>query len=138
MIDYQMSRFTSPAVDLLYFMFTSTEKKLRSEHYDNFIRIYYKNFAAHLTRLGTNPEKVFTFKNLLSQLKKFGKFGIVMPAMVIPMIAAEGKDIIDLDTVAEGLKEGNDFEGFDKNKENLLYKKRMSDVIRDTIRLGYY
>lgn len=138
MIDYQVSRYTSPALDVLYFLFTSTDKGLRWEHYDNFIRIYHKNLSEHLTRLGSNPDKIFTLNNLLGQLKKFGKFGICMTAMVIPMISAEGKDIPDLDKTAESLQDGKGFEGFDQNDNNLIYKSRMSAVIRDIIRLGYY
>lgn len=138
MIDYQLSRFTSPALDVLYFLFTSTDKGLRSEHYNNLIRIYYKNLSEHLTRLGSNPDKIFTFNNLLGQLKKFGKFGICMPAMVLPMTSAESKDIPDLDKIADDMKDGKEFEGFDQNQNNTIYKTRMSDVIRDIIRLGYY
>lgn len=138
MIDYQLARFGSPALDVLYFLFTSTDKGLRTEHYDNLIRIYYKHLSAHLTRLGSNPDKIFTLNDLLDQLRKFGKFGLCMTAMVIPMISAESKDIPDLDKVAENLNEGTEFEGFDKNQKNMIYKTRMSDVIRDIIRLGYY
>lgn len=105
-------------MDIVYFIFTSTDKQLRAEHYKNLIRIYYKHLSQHLTRLGSNPEKLFTFNDLLDQLKRFGHYGLLMSTMLMPMITAKAV--------------------LDPKELNIVYKNRMSDIIRDVVRLGYY
>lgn len=61
-----------------------------------------------------------------------------MTAMVLPMTSTESKDMPDLDKSADDMKNGKDVKGFEQTEDNIVYKTRMSDVIRDIIRLGYY
>lgn len=134
-----MSRYTSPVLDLVYFIFTSTDKQLRTENYENLLRTYYKHMSEHLTRLGSNPETVFTFNDLLGQLRRFGQYGLIMSTMLIPMVTTETKDIPDMDEFSEKISRGEEIEGMMGVTEvSPAYKTRMSDVIRDIVRLGYY
>lgn len=133
-----MSRYTTPVLDIVYFIFTSTDKQLRTEQYENLIRIYYEHLSQHLTRLGSNPEKLFTFNDLLDQLKRFGRYGLVMATMLIPMVTTETKDIPNMDELSEQIHRGDTFDGTMIKEVNIAYKDRMSDVIRDTLSLGYY
>ncbi|KAK9686356.1 Ecdysteroid kinase-like family [Popillia japonica] len=41
LLDWQLSRYGSPALDLSYFIFTCTDHALRAKHYDNMIKFYY-------------------------------------------------------------------------------------------------
>lgn len=126
-------------LDIVFFIFSATDKQLRAENYDNLIRIYYKHLSQHLTRLGSNPEKLFTFKDLLDQLKKFGQYGLISASMVLHLMTTKTEDNPDMDEIAERIKRGEIVDGYMGVKEaNSAYKSRMSDVIRDVVRLGYY
>lgn len=49
-LDFQMARYGPPVLDVLYFIFSCTEKELRDQHYDSFLDIYHSSLATHLAR----------------------------------------------------------------------------------------
>lgn len=52
LIDFQLARYASPALDLLYFIFCNTQKELRDQHYEEFLRVYHSTLSKHLDRYG--------------------------------------------------------------------------------------
>lgn len=50
LLDWQITRYASPATDLAYLMFCSTTKELRDIHYDNFLKFYHENLSAQIRR----------------------------------------------------------------------------------------
>lgn len=50
MIDWQLSRLASPAMDFAYFVFLCTTKDIRDVHYTNFSRIYHESLSTQLQR----------------------------------------------------------------------------------------
>lgn len=53
LLDWQESRYSSPIVDIAYFLFCCTTKELRDAHYDNFLRVYHESLSAHIRRYKT-------------------------------------------------------------------------------------
>lgn len=47
-VDYQMSHFTSPGLDVNYFLSTSPSNDVREKKVDQLMEIYYDNFAKTL------------------------------------------------------------------------------------------
>lgn len=50
LLDWQISRYVSPIVDIIYFIFNCTTKKLRDAHYDGFLKTYHKSLSKHITK----------------------------------------------------------------------------------------
>lgn len=50
LLDWQVSRVSSPIIDLVYFIFTCTTKELREAHYNNFLKIYHESLSEHIRR----------------------------------------------------------------------------------------
>lgn len=50
LIDWQLSRYASPVIDLVIFMFFSTAKQFRDQHYDELLKIYHASLTDLLTR----------------------------------------------------------------------------------------
>lgn len=50
LIDWQISRHSSPIVDIVLFMFSCTTKQLRDYHYNAFLKEYYEHLSAHIRR----------------------------------------------------------------------------------------
>lgn len=50
LLDWQVSRHSSPILDITYFMFCCTTKELRDGHYDNFLKVYHENLSNHIRR----------------------------------------------------------------------------------------
>lgn len=50
LIDWQLSRYASPIVDLMYFIFLTTTRELRGRNYNVYLNTYYECLSNHLTR----------------------------------------------------------------------------------------
>lgn len=49
-LDWQFSRYASPVTELVVYLFCSTTKELRDQHYDEFLKIYYESLSNLLSR----------------------------------------------------------------------------------------
>lgn len=139
-VDWQICRYGSPAIDLVYFLFLGTDDQFRSEHYSTVIDVYYRSLCDHLTKLGGDPAKQFPRAELNRQLKAFGKFAFVMAILILPVICTPSEDLPDLDKTAEGVEKqdgGSYHIGANSEVGELRYRKRISGVIRDLVRFGY-
>lgn len=139
MVDWQISRFGSPALDLHYNLFSSTDKKLRDKEYQNLIKYYHQSLSDIVRKLGSDPNKVFPFDELQKSLKKAGKFAFVFSPILTQIMLADSKDIPDLDEMSAAMStEDVEFvRGFDE-KTQLYYNERMNDLMSDLIEYGYY
>lgn len=129
----------------MYYIFGCTVKSLRDLHYESFIDVYYESLSSFLTRLGTDPAKVFPRDVLNHHLKRFGKFGLAMAIMVLPIFTSNPEDTPDMDQMAEKFKDAQE-NGEELNESDLKfssantigeYNRRMDGVFRDMYRLGY-
>lgn len=50
LIDWQFARYASPVTDLVLYLFCSTTKELRDEHFDDFLKIYHESLSDLLQR----------------------------------------------------------------------------------------
>ncbi|XP_055538989.1 uncharacterized protein LOC129726391 [Wyeomyia smithii] len=139
LLDWQICRYASPALDLLYFLFCCTDGEFRAAHYDEMIRIYYDSLKILLEKLGGDASRQFPYTALLKQLKTFGRFGLMMATFLVPMLCIENQDLPDLNAEAEKFKETQkvDMIFAVNQRSEAKMRKRMSAVIRDVIRYGY-
>lgn len=139
-LDWQLLRPTSPVLDLVYFLFTSTNKSQRDEHYDEWIRMYYTTVAETINATGSEAAKLFTLNDCYDQLKKFGKYGLLMAPLLLHIITADPKDIPDMDAMVEEMQNKNNTSnnGFMKMGQLDRFNSRMRDVIRDIFEYGYF
>lgn len=87
--------------------------------------------------MGSDTEKIFSYDDLLDQLRKYGKYGLVMATIQLHFHTTQRMD--DLDKSAEEIKnmEHIEFNTVAEIKPNDEYMKRMRDVIIDMIDLEY-
>lgn len=50
LFDWQFARYASPVLDLVVFLFGSTSKELRDQHYEDFLQIYHQSLSDLLIR----------------------------------------------------------------------------------------
>lgn len=131
-----MSRFGSPVLDIVYFIFTSTDKKFRDLHYNVMLQLYHKSFVEHYERLSGKKTK-FTYQILLSELKRFGKYGVVMASILLPFVTAKPDTLPDMDKMVIEMINNPESMAEKIGELDPKYKTRMSDVIRDAVCLGY-
>lgn len=91
-----------------------------------------------LLRLGSDPERVFSFEIMQNHLRKYAKFGLMVASMVLPILTSNVDNKFDLNKVAEDFQNGKSTHSNSPfNLNNLTFGKRMRDVIIDMVQLGY-
>lgn len=139
-LDWQVIKYASPAIDLLYNIFPSTDKSLRDKEYDNILQTYYKSLSKTVKLLGSDPEKLFTYENLQSELKRYGKFLLMLAPIMIQMFLAESSEIKNLDELSDNAVKGGKIESLVdgiSEKSQLEYDRRLNNILIDVIELGY-
>lgn len=141
LIDWQLSRFCSPALDLLYNIFATTVKSTRDKEYKNWLKHYHQTLSENIRQLGSDPNKLFTYADLESQLKKFGRFAFFWGPMFTQINLADSDNIPDLDELSEEMnKDDGDIEFITKfdDERQKEYETRIRELLTDLVDYGYY
>lgn len=141
LLDWQIARYASPVLDLMYFLFTASTKRFRDKHYETLLDIYHQSLSSFMRRLGSDPEKLFPRKALDDQLKKFGRFGLFMAVMLLPVITTKSEDVPDLEEMAEKMESGADLsaevDNFRSESTEGIYREKIVGCCQDMVQLGY-
>lgn len=146
LIDWQLSRYCSPAADISYFIFVCTDKKTRDKHFDELINLYHHSLKELLDHLGGDTATQFPFTALIRQLRRFGKLGIISGCCAVPMLQTKPENMMDMDVLAEKMKNMDPKELEEiktqfmaANKDNIeKINSRVRDIIEDGLRYGYF
>lgn len=131
LLDWQMSRMGSPALDISYFMMTSTNKPLRDKYYTELLDIYYSSLSETVRACGSVVEKLFKFEDFQQQLRMFGRYGLTYAPVLIQVTVSDPDSLRDfgeyIENVARNGTKKNYFVKFDK-RSRAAYITRMSGV----------
>lgn len=142
-LDWQLSRYGSPTLDLFYNIFTSTDKDLRDEHYDELLNLYHSTLSATVQKLGSDAEKLFSYVEFQTNLKKFGKFALILAPLIIELRLANPKNVKNLDDFSSGVaNSGNDAHSADivsklSDDAQKQYNEIINDIVSHLYSLGY-
>lgn len=139
-IDWQLSRYGSPVLDLHYLISTSTDRDFRQKEYQSLMEHYYRTLSQSIRRLGSNPDKLFSYDDFHNELKKFGNFVLLMGTMMTEMMLIDPKDIPDIDDSAEEVASvDKNLNVFAYNEQrDREYDRRINDLFDDFVGMGYY
>uniref|UniRef100_A0A336LPX7 CSON000643 protein n=1 Tax=Culicoides sonorensis TaxID=179676 RepID=A0A336LPX7_CULSO len=137
MIDFQLARFASPALDISFFIYSCTTQDLRVTHYDDLLKAYHDALADQLKVYNLDVENVFPFRALNEEMLKSACFGIGMGIESIPFSVMDDEETGDLDTI-----EGENAVDVTtvwimrpiKSKEGRL---RLADTFKHAVQMGY-
>lgn len=140
-LDWQITHYGSPAIDILYNLFSSTDKELRDKSYNDLIRLYYASLSKTVKLLGSDPDELFTFADLLGEMKRYGVYALLMAPMLLQVSQANSNEISDMNEMFNKVDIG-------ESKINLVtslssagqseYERRLNEVFDDVIEMGYY
>lgn len=120
----------SPAIDISYYLLSSTTKELRVR-YKDLLKVYHDSMSTLLIKLGSDPTKLFPFDELENQLKRFGIYGVTMAPILLQVIVSDPKNITDMNVIDENT-EVFDIATFDNSSRD-TYRRRVSDALQDAI-----
>ncbi|CAH0550374.1 unnamed protein product [Brassicogethes aeneus] len=81
-IDWQLSRFGSPVLDLSYFLCTSSGKE-SLKGLNKLLKVYHSRLTQQLAYFKLDVEQIFPWHTLMEHWKKFSKFGLGMSFLVV-------------------------------------------------------
>ncbi|KAJ3649689.1 hypothetical protein Zmor_021416 [Zophobas morio] len=94
-LDWQISRISSPVADLSYFLFACISEEDLAE-IDHILTNYYEFFCDYLTQLGSTFKAKYSFNKFSEEWKKFSKLGVMMSVTLLKNSYIRRKNISDL------------------------------------------
>ena len=98
LIDFQLTRVASPALDLNYMFYCSLDGDRRRKEMTNFLTKYYAFFASVMASAGVAMK--FTGRQLMKEFYDKNVFGLLMGLMLIPMILTNSDQGIEIENLS--------------------------------------
>ncbi|KAF2358971.1 Protein of unknown function DUF227 [Trinorchestia longiramus] len=99
LLDLQVNRHASLALDLNYFFFTSLNGETRKKGLESYLTAYYNSFK-EVFDAAQKPMK-FTREELYTEYRNKNLFGLLMGLMVLPIVVMQSTDVPDFNDVNE-------------------------------------
>lgn len=139
LIDWQLSRYCSPVADLLYHIFGNLSKEFRDQHFNTLLRTYHESLSEIVKRLGSDPQKLFTFDDLQSELQKYGDFALLCVPMITQVRLVKSENIAGLDSYAERFQNGEDVQFINDldDETQAAFNKFVDGSVADLVEYGF-
>jgi hypothetical protein len=139
LLDFQECRYGVVLTDLPYFLYTSTEKTVRSKHQEMLENDYYNELFRVLEILQSKLTKEeYPFDALLADFKNLLEVGLITAAVFLPIIMAEKDDVPDHHHGGDiSVQQFKDMANVVANSETAeKIKTRFADVVQEMINAG--
>ncbi|XP_026830633.1 uncharacterized protein LOC105274771 [Ooceraea biroi] len=127
-LDFQLCRYASPVLDLVYILFCCCTQETRSKYYDQLIHEYYETLSKYLRKCGYDPDILFPYEALSQQFIKFGKFAAGMALYVLHLFSIEDADI--------GIMNDNTVL-FERLQTDSFYRSMVKGTFKDLVDRNY-
>ncbi|KAK3931839.1 4-hydroxytryptamine kinase [Frankliniella fusca] len=108
LIDLQLVRFSSPALDLQYFIVTSCKQEVREERLDELLQTYCDHFNEYTSALGLEDAR-WTLGKLRDEFLSKSLFGFAAVYTVMCAVVADPEDRLQVDNIKkEDMANGGD------------------------------
>lgn len=139
-IDLQTLRYTSPAIDILHFLYTSTEYSVREKYMDQLIDDYVDSLYLTLHKFDVHDDyapNVETLNSIIRQeLRDRAMYGLGICMWLMPAVTAHPGKIVDLDTVTmDDFSSDNEAQKITQ-MQTPEYHARMKDTVMEFYRKG--
>lgn len=138
-VDFQFTHYSPPVIDLLYNIFSSTDKPFRDQHYDTILRTYYQSLSDHIRKLGSDPDKLYTWEDFQKQLVKYSDYALFFGPFAGGLTVAKAKDVTNLDDFADKIDQGieADLLGEFDEETQAQYSRIINGILTDLVDYGY-
>lgn len=84
-------------------------------------------------KLGSDPEKLFTFDDLTNELKLYGRFGLIFAPVLLQIVTSKTDGLPDIEETADSASGG-----VTVNLTETEYSQRVRDTMKDGMLLSYF
>ncbi|KAH8355580.1 hypothetical protein KR200_009072, partial [Drosophila serrata] len=107
-VDLQMSRFSSPAQDLLYFILSSTQLDIKIAKFDYLIKYYHDNLTENL-KLLKYSKQLPSLRSLHQSIFRYGDWILPIITVLLPIVLVDGSDDANMDSMMDSEGSGEKF-----------------------------
>ncbi|KAF5302534.1 hypothetical protein FQR65_LT00906 [Abscondita terminalis] len=132
-LDWQLCKLGNPCLDIAFFIWTCTDKKLRDCHYDGLLEIYYSSLSTFLRSFGECPETCYPRDVFKDNLKQFSVYGLFASLWVILTNVVDTKNFPNVHSA----KTSECLIDMLSTVSDSTYLDRMRDIINDFVDYGY-
>jgi hypothetical protein len=127
-IDWQLSKKSSPILDLSYFLFTTVSKE-DIEELDVILKNYHNSLLDNLKNLGGTEDNFYPFDQFSNDWKEYCKYGVILAGVIHKFSLSEEDEVPDMAKAAE---DGQDMsKSFLKSiRDTASYRKRMCYIVK--------
>jgi hypothetical protein len=133
-VDYQLTYFGSPAIDLNFFIYGSLNEDTRTAFSKKLIRTYHQNLKETLVKLNYG-KKIPTLHDIHVALLKCGLNGVLAAIAEVPVLLVEQSDDLDMDLMLGTSKKSEKFRY--KMFNNPKYRNFIQKLLIEFDDLGY-
>jgi hypothetical protein len=128
-VDFQLTQFSSPAKDLIFFIYSSAKLDVIDNHYDDLIQLYHFEFTNCLRRLDCDTDP-FTLENLQEEISVFGSSEFAHILNMYKFICADQNQLPELsnDRLEELLE---------INTGGDIYRDKVIHLVEDFLHKGW-
>lgn len=139
LLDWQVLRYCSPVVDLHYNIFSSTDKQFREQHYKELLQTYHSSLSKTIQRLGSDPNKLFSYEQLQTELRKFGETALLFAPMLMLVKLVKPEHIKPMEEYAASVERGEDTDLINvlDLETQAEFSRQINDLFSDLIKLEY-
>ncbi|KOB67847.1 Ecdysteroid 22-kinase [Operophtera brumata] len=128
-VDHQTIQIGCPVTDLMYLIFTGTDKPFRDQYFDKLIDHYYTQLSEAMKRLDIDPETTYSRADFDFEMKEKLPLGLSIAAFTLPIVTVETEDAPDLN-------DDLDLSSFAVRKTGSLFPDRINGVVDDYVKWG--
>ncbi|KAJ8926046.1 hypothetical protein NQ315_009901 [Exocentrus adspersus] len=125
-LDFQLVREGSPCCDLSYTLYSGAPKEVLQD-FEHYLQVYHDSLSDTLRAFGCDPDKLFPFRELKNDWKKYCKLGFMMGIMIWKIKYTKQSEVKDMSDIVEDKEAARQayYTGYDK--------KAFNEVIGDLI-----
>ncbi|XP_043463724.1 uncharacterized protein LOC122499435 [Leptopilina heterotoma] len=90
-IDFQTTRYTSPARDILIFLYYTTTRAFRIENSEKLLKIYYDSLAKCLEEVNMDIWKIYPWEEFLESIANFKLYSLIRVIYILPIAFSDLK-----------------------------------------------
>lgn len=142
-IDLQTVRYTSPVIDILHFLFSSTDKQLRSDKLDQLLSDYASTLLHCISKSDLPDSDIekysafYTVANIKMQYVEKVLYGLGIAMWLLPAVTFHPGQIPDLDVMTLSDFKDSKVEKAITQMQTPEYHIRMKDVVLEFYQNGY-
>jgi hypothetical protein len=103
-VDLQLTRYSTPVLDLQYFMYSSANEQVHSEHTEHLLQLYHTELLDTLRALGCDRH-LYTLEQLKKEYEDRSLFGLITACTVLSVVLADPAEAFDMDGLKEDISQ---------------------------------